>query len=87
MWFSDQEIAIDGYTFVRCRFDNCTIYVKKGTFSLERCFFGGCRFNYQDESLRVVKLFNILLPTNARFWGALAPEFHEDGTLSIPWGS
>src|SRR5689334_1192458 len=56
-WFYRQNITLDGYKFVRCRFDNCNVYTTKGTFSIDRCFFGSCMFYYNEESKRSVQLF------------------------------
>ena len=36
-WYNNQKFTIDGYRFVECRFDNCTLYVNTGEFEFERC--------------------------------------------------
>ncbi len=82
-WFYNQRIILDGYTFVRCRFDSCDILTSKGTFVIDHCFFSTCRFTFQDEAWKIVRLYNITATEARTYWPILAPTINEDGTLSI----
>lgn len=85
MYFRDQDVWLDGYRFVRCRFDNCTLYIRSGQFEMDHCVIdrSSTKINYFDPARKIVRLFmNAYAPLSANMagWG---PEFHDDGTLSI----
>jgi hypothetical protein len=82
-WFLHQPIYLDGYKFVKCRFDQCNIITSKGTFIIENCFFWQCKFYYLDEALRVIKLHGLYSEETRKKWPLLNPTFNEDGTFSI----
>jgi hypothetical protein len=82
-WYHNQQINIDGYNFQRCRFDNCKIITSKGSFSFDHCFFSNCTFMYNDEALKIVKLYNVSATEARSYWPALAPTINEDGTLTV----
>jgi hypothetical protein len=82
-WYHNKQINIDGYHFVQCRFDNCTIITSKGTFSFDHCYFANCQFQYSNEAFKIVRLYNISATEARSYWPGLAPIINEDGTLSI----
>lgn len=82
-WFLNQELSLDGYSFVRCRFDSCTLYVRKGTFLLENCFFSSCRIIFGDEAQKVTKLFTLFQQLTDKVTPTLAPTIESDHTISI----
>ncbi len=82
-WYHNQTFTLDGYEFVSCRFDSCNLYISKGTFLINRCFFSGSTFYYRDEALKIVKLYGLLATDAAKLWPSLAPTHNLDGTISI----
>lgn len=82
-WYHNQQVNIDGYHFHKCRFDNCTIITSKGSFSFDHCYFSNCNFQYNDEALKIVRLFNVSATEARSFWPYLAPTVNEDGTLTL----
>ncbi len=81
-WFNGQDINLDGYRFLRCRFDNCKLTTIKGTFKLDHCFICGGSIHYLGEASNVVRLFTSNQRDQPTPFG-LMPVFHEDGTFSI----
>lgn len=43
-YWEDQTIHVDGYRFVNCRFDRCTITFTWPHFEFKGCVFEGCDF-------------------------------------------
>jgi hypothetical protein len=82
-WYNNQTFSLDGYTFVGCRFDNCTLYIATGMFSLDHCFFAQCTLWYLDDAYRVIRSYHITEVEGGKKYPSLAPVWHEDGTLSI----
>jgi hypothetical protein len=58
-YFQRQRVSLDGYHFVRCRFDDCELVTTKATFKIENCVFGTCTLTILGEALNAVKLFNV----------------------------
>ena len=83
-WFFNQQVALDGYTFLRCRFENCTLFASRGLFILDHCLVTGCRIMFSDEALNVVRLWNLFLrPMSDNFHHSIHPVYHPDGTISV----
>lgn len=82
-WFYNQRIVLDGYNFVRCRFDRCEIVTSKGSFVIDHCFFAECTYFFLAEATKITKLYNIFATEAKRLWPFLAPTINEDGTYSI----
>jgi hypothetical protein len=81
-WYNGQAVPLDGYTFVRCRFDNCNLITQKGSFAFEHCVIQGGFLFFNGESQKVVRLWNV-----GRFLQpipSLQPVHNDDGTISIP---
>jgi hypothetical protein len=53
-WYNNQEVPLDGFTFVRCRFDNCELIVSKGNFQLDHCWIQGGVIRFRNEACNVV---------------------------------
>ncbi len=86
-WFYNRDIALDGYHFAGCRFDNCTLRTTKGSFVIENCYFSSCTVVYNAEATKVVRLYN-LFSTEAfnealNRWPSLLPIISQDGTVTI----
>jgi len=91
-WFHQQTLDLDGYHYKKCRFDSCRLNLTKGTFVIERCYFGNCGFTYMGESGNVARLINLWFATSkpelyqqiAKLCPTLLPTFHaDDATVSI----
>lgn len=82
-WYHKQIINLDGFRFIRCRFDGCHFSTTKGSFIFENCAISDCRFFFSGEAIRVVKLTSLFTQEIRDRWPTLAATFHEDGTLSI----
>lgn len=84
VWYNKQSVSLDGYRFVGCRFDNCELHIDSSNFDIDRCFIDESSILiYGPKSVKIVKLF-----TRAYDWfysniPHLAPEKHDDGTISI----
>ncbi len=87
-WYYKQTILLDGYHFVRCRFDSCLLKTQKGAFALEGCVLWQTSVQFEGEAHRVVRLYNWIAPEARREaqarWPFLAPILNSDGTYSIP---
>jgi hypothetical protein len=84
LWFNGQTVALDGYRFIGCRFDRCTLTVAGPHFSLIHCLIDdSTNLQYSPNVVKVIQLFNI------RPAGLLGPSMpflpvrNADGTISI----
>jgi len=81
-YFLNQTVYLDDYTFIRCRFDNCTLITNKGTFKFIQCVIAGSQVVYSQEAYKVVKLFNSMAAYADQY-----PQFkatmNVDGTFNI----
>jgi hypothetical protein len=83
-WFNGQEIKLDGWHFVSCRFDNCRLLLTSTEFSLDRCFVDDRTvINYSNELITVVKLFNFRSDYMRRNFPSFVPDYNIDGTISV----
>lgn len=83
-WYQKKHIQLDGYKFIRCRFDDCEVITVKGTFDIDHCYFSNCIFQYGDNAQKVLKLYNLIAREARDKWPDLIPTYHaEDGTFSI----
>lgn len=81
-WYYKQSVTLDGYNFVRCRFDNCSVITLKGTFSLDHCYFSSCMYYVQKEAKAVVQLASLVVPELRQRWPFVAIRQEADGTFS-----
>jgi hypothetical protein len=82
-WFYQQTLVIDGYAYVRCRFDNCHIHLRRGDFVLDHCYFGYCTVWFWDDALTAIRLYNIFSTPPDSFPDHIRPIKHEDGTVTV----
>src|SRR5262245_48947239 len=55
-WFKDQTLHVDGYTFVRCRFDRCQLVTEVATFAFTDCYIAPtCSLYFQGAALKTVR--------------------------------
>ena len=84
VWFNDETVTLDGYSFRSCRFDNCELNVASTNFEIDKCFFDDKTVVvWRGEIIKVLRLFN---RDSTRIYENLpkfAPERHENGTISI----
>jgi len=83
LWYHDQSIVLDGYRFVNCRFDDCTLITHNGDFTLSHCFLSdGTRIGYGPNILKAIRLYNIRdgegFPAEI-----FVAQRHEDQTITI----
>lgn len=84
-WYNSQEVNLDGFNFVRCRFDNCKFVVGKGMFRFDHCLVAGGSALYSEDAGRIVRFYSLPagngsdLPKDQ----LIRPVWHEDGTFSI----
>lgn len=81
--YRDQEINLDGYTFVNCAFINCALRTSKGNFHLEKCFIHLCTLMPSGDSLRILKIYAIFLGTWTELPEGLRPQVDSDGSVTI----
>ena len=84
VWFQNQEVKLDGYRFVHCRFDSCQLSVSGTDFILERCFIDSqTTIQYLGSTIRIIKLFLGRWKWAYQNMRGFVPTRHDDGTLSI----
>lgn len=88
LYYRNQHLVIDGYKFINCRFDNCTLETRNGNFDIISCIIDNSnQLKYGSESRKAIQLFtsrydwaSTSLP--AAFVGRPQP----DGTITITSG-
>lgn len=59
LYFNGEQIILDGYRWISCRFDNCVITVNSSNFTIENCIIDkSCRIDFGPEVVKVIKLYN-----------------------------
>ncbi|KOO14395.1 hypothetical protein AKJ18_13915 [Vibrio xuii] len=81
LWYNGQTVNLDGYRFVNCRFDNCTLNSNSGQFELINCFVDE-RTNVMHgaNNMKVLRLFH---RNNCDQDSIFSPQFNPDGTITI----
>jgi hypothetical protein len=84
-WFSNAIVPLDGYTFVQCRFDVCTLYYATHDFNIQRCFFDRCQIVHSIAGVRSIRMYWMGMGMSAsdHGLGTFAPVRHADGTYSL----
>lgn len=83
-WYQKKRVQLDGYKFIRCRFDDCILATAKGTFEIDHCFFSKCTIEFSDAAHKIVKLYNVTATEAWTQWPSLTPTYHaDDGTYSV----
>lgn len=84
LWFNNQEIYLDGWKFISCRFDNCKIHVTTGNFVIERCFIDNTNtIYYMGASINIIKLYNRSSDLTRNAMPSFAAIKNDDGTFTI----
>jgi hypothetical protein len=89
-WFFKQQVPLDGRKFVRCHFEECTLEIETGAFSIQECKLTRCKYSFTTPALNVVKLLNYAhwhlggLGTDVwdRMLQSVRPFMNADGTIS-----
>jgi len=88
VWFNKKTITLDGYEFVGCRFDGCTLYVYSDNFEITNCFIDDATFvSFAENVIKVIRLFNRSYEMVYRYAPFFAPRRNQDGTISVGFGS
>ena len=83
LWFNQRTIGLDGYRFIGCRFDTCTLHISTTNFELINCHLSSNTIiTYGPNVLKVIKLFNSRSEAYEHL-GAFVPERNSDNTISI----
>jgi hypothetical protein len=84
LYYNGKQVALDGYQFVGCRFDNCTLLVSSSNFELINCVIDEATvIQYGPEPMKIVHLFNSRSDWMYASAPALAPRRNADGTITI----
>lgn len=85
MWFNGQPVQLDGYRFINCRFDKCTLHVNSANFEiLSSLIDPSCRIQYGRGLSKVIQLFSSRFPlVKSHFPSPFTPLDNPDGTVSI----
>ncbi|WP_149543126.1 hypothetical protein [Serratia marcescens] len=83
-WYNNQDIIIDGWTFISCRFDNCRLYVSTGNFKFESCFIDDSTVvHFQNNALSIIQLLNRSNAWVRENYPVFAPSLNPDGTITV----
>lgn len=84
IWYNGQQIYLDGFKFVRCRFDNCLLVVTSLNFEIESCFIDeSTRIQFLGETIKPIKLFNSRYEWVYEKMPYFAPLRNSDGTITV----
>ena len=84
LWFNNKNFSLDGYRFIGCRFDSCTIHIATTNFELIDCHIDqNTIITYGPSPLKVIKLYNSRNEYALSHLSVFAPERNPDGTISI----
>ena len=82
-WFNKKSIELDGYRFVRCRFDGCELIIRSGNISIDQCLFNECSFVFEGAAAVIAQMDELArrLSPKAR---ELTAQYQADVTISVP---
>ncbi len=81
LYYRNQTIAIDGFVFQNCRFDNCKLEIKNGNFEFRECVIDEtCVVSYHGNALKIIKLYN---RKDQKRIQDLSPTVNADATINI----
>jgi hypothetical protein len=87
LYYNGKAIKLDGYKFVGCRFDNCTLMTETGNFEVIDCVVDpSTSIQYGEQALKVVKLFNLHNQWMHANFPVFTPIKHSNGSVSIVGG-
>lgn len=85
VYYRGKEIKLDGYKFVSCRFDGCTLLLTSNNFELDHCVIDDTTsIRYGEDVARPIKLFLGRYEWAYQLFDAyFVPTKNPDGTISI----
>jgi hypothetical protein len=84
LYYNGKKLALDGYQFVECRFDNCMLLVSSTNFDLINCILDPkTMIEYGGEALKIVQLYNSRSEWLYENAPSLVPRRNADGTITI----
>jgi hypothetical protein len=87
LYYNGKALKLDGYKFVGCRFDNCTLVVESPNFELMDCVVDqSTAIQYGVEPIKIIRLFNSRNEWIYANLPAFAPIRNPDGTITIKGG-
>lgn len=88
LYFNGKLIHLDGYKFIGCRFDNCTLMVGTGNFELVNCIIDPSTvIQYGVQGLNVIRLFNAHNEWMHHNFPVFTPTKNADGSITISGGT
>lgn len=88
VYYNSKVVSLDGYRFVGCRFDNCTLQVSSLNFEIVQCVLDpSTRIEYSESAARVIRLFLGRYDwAYTTFHEFFVPKRNSDGTITISFG-
>jgi hypothetical protein len=84
LYYRNQTIKLDGYTFRGCRFDGCHLEVTSSNFDIIDCIIDEKTvITYGDSVVKVIQLFNSRFDWAYKNFPFFAPRKNPDGTITI----
>ena len=84
LWFNQKNFSLDGYRFIGCRFDSCTLHIATTNYELINCHIDDrTLITYGANPLKVLKLYNSRNEYAFSHLAPFAPDRNTDGTISI----
>lgn len=84
LYYNGKTIVLDGYHFIECRFDNCTLDISSSNFNLTRCIIDtSTSIRYSAEAQKLIKLFNSRYPWAYSHFPGFVPTLNPDGSITI----
>lgn len=89
IYYNRKIVVLDGYTFIGCRFDNCTLKVSTLNFDVINCVIDQSTvIEYGEGVVKPIRLF-----ISRYHWASqvippyFRPQFNADGTITISKGA
>lgn len=83
-WYNGKEVKLDGFKFVNCRFDNCTLTLSSNNIELDHCIIDDDSIIlYSGDVLKPLRLWNRNTKWIYDNVPTFAPTKNDDGTITI----
>lgn len=83
-WFNGKEVKLDGFRFVNCRFDNCSLTISSNNIELINCLIDDkSTIYFEGDVINPIKLFNRKWDLVYETAPLFAPVRNADGTITI----
>lgn len=84
LYYNGQSITLDGYRFIRCRFDRCHLWVNSLNFEIFECVVDASTvISYGPSVAKAIKLFHSRSPWAASNFPGFTPTQNVDGSITI----